>query len=1200
MTSEASPRPPSPPPVPVSVKALAQEIEARSGTPGKGFIPKSSPPVAPSARIHQHTSPHDSTALLNEPTSPLRKAIAHSSPCPSRRCSEGDIFLRCKPRPPPVAPKQRRVSLEQGALPAVPERRTTLSRVLENTLAIPARECQTETTSNFASFTSSVESGVTCRAEAADDFSPAIFSYSLPASSAATKQPQSPLDDIITALEKICDEFTLPENVSRRPEGVGRRYSSVYQHPDSSAFQRGNDDVFERKQSSSIPFQQTSSDSQILNLNRASPYENAATREVPGTRSNPLKSLKYELPSESFNYVNPTFTQDDDDETEPLIYRSTLQFTPKSPDRHAVSATLQVSSPKLSSSFRVERSSSSCSDSASSSSPSAGFYQNFQSKDINDSSANRKKPPDAPGNISESTSNALQLFTLNSDQRQVLSKDDKQRDEICPTFESNPKIRKPNVAFKPDLPKVLTSSLASQKSDSLGVKDKSTYDGARRDSSPSEELEIVKNILANLDFDKYKRRASLETDRRLSDMEEKSPKPPRAQKSSSAKFKDLFDLLKPNTDNLMGSSKRPFGLCRSSSFSNTEENSFMEDREKGKELPDTIKKTSTLPRGKSKHQPFMKVTSPPVVPAVASCPSIMKLESRLSTGDTRNPDAAYDEGLVSDSEVGPGAYVTAYVSCVTSSPSSKSSGRPGHFRSASDNVTSATSLLIPEVRIKKTSSAERLWSTVSSKLNGTEKRKRRKGIGSKQQPDGTTVQESLVKSGTGRSLTYPPQRKSSTSEEEQEYTSVDSNGLKSLKLLTAGLMGSEADGVRLLSDLSLADSHLCPSESTVDETYQDVVDSVMHSPSETQYLSVDEHSSSGNGKPHKKKHHSDPGGEACSPGSGDGFMVDTIGSSRSEPELGGNDTLTTISSSCSSASSETSSRATQTSHQHSNDPQHQQLKLVIDGHAPKGGQGNWQGRVVSSGSLTSGATPTSRFLFPDLDSSSQRPAIENNSASKSPQEQRRYSKRRLRGPYGEMLEEEMRKSGEKQKSAYSDLSFLQEICDKSKKQDASTTTEKKPHHQNRPTMFVSSQSLDDDSTTSTRNELSMCVTPKRKISANYPLLTDGDIPVPIASDEDVSSNRPTPEAPGPKLEKTIEKDNNTDGKTTSQEKPKTEPLRPPSQDRLLVVKPRHFSVFSLGDANEISKQRVNIRKRGGRDFHHSMERGQPQILLLPR
>lgn len=41
---------------------------------------------------------------------------------------------------------------------------------------------------------------------------------------------------------------------------------------------------------------------------------------------------------------------------------------------------------------------------------------------------------------------------------------------------------------------------------------------------------------------------------------------------------------------------------------------------------------------------------------------------------------------------------------------------------------------------------------------------------------------------------------------------------------------------------------------------------------------------------------------------------------------------------------------------------------------------------------------------------------------------RRYSKKRLRGPYGEMLEEEMRKStGDKPKSFAGDLSFLQEL-----------------------------------------------------------------------------------------------------------------------------------------------------------------------------
>lgn len=92
-------------------------------------------------------------------------------------------------------------------------------------------------------------------------------------------------------------------------------------------------------------------------------------------------------------------------------------------------------------------------------------------------------------------------------------------------------------------------------------------------------------------------------------------------------------------------------------------------------------------------------------------------------------------------------------------------------------------------------------------------RKRRKGISSKQ-PDS-------AKSGTGRSLTYPPQKKG-LADEEQKFTSVDSNGMKSLKTLTEGL--PRPDSVRLRSDLSLADSHLCPSEGTVDETYQDVVD----------------------------------------------------------------------------------------------------------------------------------------------------------------------------------------------------------------------------------------------------------------------------------------------------------------------------------------------------------------------------------------
>ncbi|KAG8201301.1 hypothetical protein JTE90_016783 [Oedothorax gibbosus] len=364
-----------------------------------------------------------------------------------------------------------------------------------------------------------------------------------------------------------------------------------------------------------------------------------------------------------------------------------------------------------------------------------------------------------------------------------------------------------------------------------------------RDSSPSEELETVKNILAKLDFQKYKRRFSLDTA-----MEHKSPTP----KMTGERFQDLFNW-KPNRE-------KPFLLSRSFSFSNGEEHIYTE-------IKDTLdKKILTLPCQKTH-------ASQPAKMAGSSCPSFFQL-----------------------------------------------SESPG--RSDSDVST---------------------------------QRKRRKGA---TQLDSATRK---CGPGTGRSLTYPPQKKGLADE-----TSGDSNGIQLLHTLPETRPDSG-----LLSDLSLDDGHLCPSEG--DEAYPDVVDSVLHSPAQ-HYLSV----------PHKKKHHSDPGGDSTSPTSSETSFGDAKGSSRSEPQLGDND----------------------------------HLKLVIDG------------RTYASGSLTSGATSSSHFLFP--------------------LEPRRYSKRRLRGPYGEMLEEEMRKSTERSKS------FLQ------------------------PAMFLSSQSLDEAS--SPRNE------PKRKVSANYPLL----------------------------------------------------------------------------------------------------------------
>lgn len=135
-----------------------------------------------------------------------------------------------------------------------------------------------------------------------------------------------------------------------------------------------------------------------------------------------------------------------------------------------------------------------------------------------------------------------------------------------------------------------------------------------------------------------------------------------------------------------------------------------------------------------------------------------------------------------------------------------------------------------------------------------------------------------------------------------------------------------------------------------------------------------------------------------------------------------------------------------------------------------------------------------------------------------------------------MLEEEMRKSGEKQKTQFSDLSFLQDIAAPAvSSQDASTTTEQQPPATPRPAMFLSSQSLDDASSVSSRNELSMCVTPKRKISANYPLLSeaaDAAAASACASGEDLALQK--------------------ESKSSPQQKPKRDSERCSSQDRNVV------------------------------------------------
>lgn len=305
-----------------------------------------------------------------------------------------------------------------------------------------------------------------------------------------------------------------------------------------------------------------------------------------------------------------------------------------------------------------------------------------------------------------------------------------------------------------------------------------------------------------------------------------------------------------------------------------------------------------------------------------------------------------------------------------------------------------------------------------------EKRKRRKGLAPVEGP----------KKETGRSLTYPPQRK--TAEQELAFGSVDSNGLKAL--------GGRPE--KQPSDLSLADSHFCPSEALGEETFGDVVQSLSSRPEQPEPRQE---------KSQKKKHLSDP--SADNTGAATELLLGAC--CRSEPQL-----------SCPGALHK---------RQH-------------------------------SGPAALSRTPVPAPPPPPPLSDSER-ATSDTERTCSPQ--RRYSKKRLRGPYGEMLEQEMRKTGEKQKTAFcEELSFLLPAENPAASQTSpavpattpattSTTTTcggAKLIATNAPTMAARSRpahlsnslSLDDTqlkSSTASLEAVPEASAPRRKISANYPL-----------------------------------------------------------------------------------------------------------------
>lgn len=337
-----------------------------------------------------------------------------------------------------------------------------------------------------------------------------------------------------------------------------------------------------------------------------------------------------------------------------------------------------------------------------------------------------------------------------------------------------------------------------------------------------------------------------------------------------------------------------------------------------------------------------------------------------------------------------------------------------------------------------------------------EKRKRRKAFTS---PSGSSAdsrsssKDIPPKQSSNRSLTYPPQRRTSGSEEELEFSSMDSNGLKSLHV---GRGGRNPGKIRQPSDVSLADSHFCPSETTGEETFRDVVESLSAVPV------VEDRAVKQGGK---KKYYSDPSGDNTG---GTVDLPEVIAACKSEPGL--------------------VERARE------RPPQPD-----LSSSPPPVPQHKRQHSGPAAMTLSSSGTP-SRITLSDSERATS--DTERMPSSRSPQQQRRYSKKRLRGPYGEMLEEEMRKSGEKQKPSFcEDLSFLQGLCDKkgittstptsTKSEPASSTPQRQSNAEtttrSRPALLSNSLSLDDAQLKSTSSRLEANV-PKRKISANFPIL----------------------------------------------------------------------------------------------------------------
>ncbi|XP_076358964.1 uncharacterized protein LOC143251577 [Tachypleus tridentatus] len=526
-------------------------------------------------------------------------------------------------------------------------------------------------------------------------------------------------------------------------------------------------------------------------------------------------------------------------------------------------------------------------------------------------------------------------------------------------------------------------------------------------------------------------------------------------KNGNKKLKQLTEKLKsqysstvsssPNFSSVKDSeSSEPFGrksplVSRSSSFSHVDvtlEGGYVmsSDCSNRDSTYSLISGLATLPRKKitqlsSLSDKNRTSSSKPVQDNALISPRLELNQSDLLNSSI--VDSIVDEGLVSDLDCP--SYSHEYSSVTTSSSHScDSKSLVSFIRSRTNTYSGDGTHSLP-----------------------SEARKRRKGF------RGHTVGFKLgsheSKANNGRLLTYPPQRRSSKSDDELEYTSVDSNGLKSLKTSPGLNLPLNEGPLHQTSDLSLADSHFSHSESFRDETYQDILNKVTGN---SNHLTSEDR----NVKALKKKCHSDP----------------------SRGNTGKNVHLPEIITTCNSESM---------LRNFDNSNEIQQPELIFGTKEPVSDDANLVLADLTNHQAKQGlgcSPPQTRLSGTDFDLDKEKLMI------RSPQQQRRYSKKRLRGPYGEMLEEEMRKSGEKVKTNFAEeLSFLQELSEEKSRDDSRLFSE----CPSRPCSFSTSQSLDD--TELKKSSLSESGILRRKTSANIPLVQSD-------SDSEVSHLSPPP------------------------------------------------------------------------------------------